>query len=338
MHNYAYSRKEATGLAVMAPQIPARWPVLYGRDVLRLNDFSADELTRLVDLARTLKQLRQLPVSFEPLRGRTLATVFEKPSTRTRVSFAVGMQQLGGQVLELAPATLQLARGESLEDTARVLSRYVDAVMVRTGPQERLEILAEHATIPIINGLSDAFHPCQLLADLLTLAEHFGTLNGLVVSYVGDGSNMAASWMEAAAILGLGLRLAVPPGYEPPEPLMAWASAAAAAAGGGVSLTHDPREAVLGADVVYTDVWVSMGQEEMAAQRQRDFAPYQVNRLLMQQAGSDTLFMHCLPAHRGQEVTADVIDGPQSVVWEEAENRLHAQKALLLSVMAEPSP
>jgi ornithine carbamoyltransferase len=219
-----------------------------------------------------------------------------------------------------------------------VLSRYVDAVMVRTGPQERLEILAEHATIPIINGLSDAFHPCQLLADLLTLAEHFGTLNGLVVSYVGDGSNMAASWMEAAAILGLGLRLAVPPGYEPPEPLMAWASAAAAAAGGGVSLTHDPREAVLGADVVYTDVWVSMGQEEMAAQRQRDFAPYQVNRLLMQQAGSDTLFMHCLPAHRGQEVTADVIDGPQSVVWEEAENRLHAQKALLLSVMAEPSP
>jgi ornithine carbamoyltransferase len=320
----------------MTPSVPARWPVLRGRDVLRLNDFSPDELRSLVDLARTIKQLRQLPLSFEPLKGRTLALLFEKPSTRTRVSFSVGMQQLGGQVLELSPATLQLARGETLEDTAAVLSRYVDALMVRTGPQERLERLAEHATIPVINGLSDAFHPCQLLADLLTLAERFGTLSGLVVAYVGDGSNMAASWLEAAALLGLGLRLAVPPGYEPPPDLVEWAAKQAEATGGGVTLTHDPVEAVLGADVVYTDVWVSMGQEAEAERRLRDFAPYQVNRLLMQQAGPDTLFMHCLPAHRGQEVTADVIDGPQSVVWDEAENRLHAQKALLLSILAEP--
>jgi ornithine carbamoyltransferase len=288
----------------------------------------------LVRLARELKQMRRLKVPFEPLRGLSLAMIFEKPSTRTRVSFAVAIQQLGASPLELNPSTLQLARGETLEDTGRVLARYVDAIILRTGPQKTLEDLAEAASCPVINALSDQFHPCQTLADLLTLFEHFGRMQGLSVAYVGDGSNMANAWLEAAALLGIGLRIATPPGYEPDAALVRWASAEAEHHGGNVFLTHDPREAVAGADAVYTDVWVSMGQEQEAAARLEAFQGYQVNRLLMQVAGADAIFMHCLPAHRGQEVTADVLDGPRSVVFDQAENRLHAEKALLVSLLA----
>ncbi|MCL8206675.1 MAG: ornithine carbamoyltransferase [Actinomycetia bacterium] len=321
-------------MAVAPTPMPPEWPALYGRDCLRLADFDAADVLGLVRLGRELKQLHQLRVPFEPLRGATLAMIFEKPSTRTRVSFAVGMQQLGGQALELSPSMLQLSRGETLEDTARVLSRYVNAIMVRTGPQANLEALAAAAAVPVINGLSDAFHPCQTLADLLTLYERFGYLRGLAVAYIGDGGNMAASWLEAAALLGMGLRVATPPGYEPDPDLVAWAKQQAELSGAGIHLTHDPHEAVAGADVVYTDVWVSMGQEAEAAARRQAFAPYQVNRLLMQIAGPNAIFMHCLPAHRGEEVTDEVLDGPQSCVWDQAENRLHAQKALLLSLLA----
>ena len=278
--------------------------------------------------------MSRLKVPFEPLRGSTLAMIFEKPSTRTRVSFAVAIQQLGGQPLELHPETLQLARGETIEDTGRILSRYVDAIMLRCGPQTQLQMLADAASIPVINGLSDDFHPCQTLADLLTLLEHFGHLQGLTVAYVGDGSNMAAAWLEAAALLGLGLRIACPEGYEPDPGLTTWAKEEATLAGGGVFVTHDAREAVAGADAVYTDVWVSMGQEQEEESRLEAFRDFQVNRLLMQVAGPDAVFLHCLPAHRGQEVTGEVIDGPRSLVWDEAENRLHAEKALLVSLLA----
>jgi ornithine carbamoyltransferase len=299
-----------------------------------LGEFEPADVLGLVRLGRELKQLQQLKVPFEPLRGSTLAMIFEKPSTRTRVSFAVGIQQLGGQPLELAPSSLQLSRGETLEDTARVLSRYVDAIMLRTGPQSNLEALANAATVPVINGLSDKFHPCQALADLLTLYERFGNLRGLAVAYVGDGGNMASAWLEAAAMLGMGLRVATPPGFDPDPDIVTWAREQAALSGAGLHLTHDPREAVAGADVVYTDVWVSMGQENEAAARQQAFLPYQVNRVLMQVAGDNALFMHCLPAHRGDEVTDDVLDGPNSIVWDQAENRLHAQKALLVGLLA----
>jgi ornithine carbamoyltransferase len=314
--------------------LPPAWPDLTGRDFLRLADVTGDEVMGMVRLARELKQMSRLKVPFEPLRGSTLAMIFEKPSTRTRVSFAVAIQQLGAQPLELNPTTLQLARGETLEDTGRILSRYVDAIILRTGPQKVLEDLADAATCPVINGLSDQFHPCQTLADLLTLFEHYGHVKGLTVAYVGDGSNMAAAWLEAAALLGMGLRIATPPGYEPDPDLTAWAAREAELHGGHVYVTHDPREAVAGADAVYTDVWVSMGQEAEAEARLKAFQDYQVNRLLMQVAGNDAIFMHCLPAHRGQEVTGDVLDGPRSVVWEEAENRLHAEKALLVSLLA----
>ncbi|MGC8486963.1 MAG: ornithine carbamoyltransferase [Clostridia bacterium] len=319
-------------LAPLSP--PPEWPALTGADCLRLADFTESDLSQLVRLGRELKQLHALKVPFEPLRGTTLAMIFDKPSTRTRVSFAVGIQQLGGQPLELSPGTLQLSRGETLEDTGRVLSRYVDGIMMRTGPQEKLEALAEAAAIPVINGLSDRFHPCQLLADLLTLYERFGTLRGLAVAYVGDGGNMAHSWLEAAALLGMGIRVASPPGYEPDAALVEWARITATRSGGSVHVTHDPREAVAGADAVYTDVWISMGQEAEAEARRRAFTGFQVNRLLMQVAGPQAVFLHCLPAHRGEEVSGDVLDGPASLVWDQAENRLHAQKALLVSLLA----
>jgi ornithine carbamoyltransferase len=288
----------------------------------------------LVRLARELKQMSRLAGPFEPLRGSSLALIFEKPSTRTRVSFAVAIQQLGGLPLELNPGALQLSRGETVEDTGRILSRYVDGIILRTGAHGTLEDLAAASTVPVVNGLSDSYHPCQTLADLLTLFERFGYVRGLAVAYVGDGSNMAAAWLEAAALLGIGLRIATPAGYAPDPALVAWASERARARGGGVHITTDPAEAVAGADAVYTDVWVSMGQEAEAADRLAAFRPYQVNRLLMEMAGADAIFMHCLPAHRGQEVTADVLDGPRSVVWDQAENRLHTEKALLVSLLA----
>ncbi len=314
-----------------APVLPAK-PHLVGRDFLRLADVTAREVLQLVHLAHQMKQ-RRWASRLDPLAGMTVALIFEKPSTRTRVSFAVAVQQLGGLPLELSSQTLQLSRSETLADTGRVLSRYVDAIVLRTGAQAVLEELADAASVPVVNALSDQYHPCQALADLLTLAEHFGEVAGLPVAYVGDGSNMAAAWLEAAALVGLDLRLATPAGYAPDAALAEWASAAARSQGGRVTLTTDPTAAVAGVRAVYTDVWVSMGQEADAAARRAAFEGFQVTPALMEGAAPDAIFMHCLPAHRGEEVSAAVLDGPRSVVWDQAENRLHTEKALLASLL-----
>jgi ornithine carbamoyltransferase len=267
-----------------------------------------------------------------PLRGKTLGMIFRKHSTRTRISFEVGMLQLGGHALFLSASDTHLGRGahgESLADTARVLSLYLDAVMLRTFEQSEVEELAEYASVPVINGLTDRVHPCQLIADLLTLREEFGSdLSALRVAWVGDGNNMANSWINAAGLLGFELCLAVPVGYDPNPEILA-----AAQATSQVTLVRDPREAVRGAHAVCTDTWTSMGQEDDSADRLRVFAPYQVSEQLMAEASPEAVFLHCLPAHRGEEVTTEVMDGRRSRVFEEAENRLHAQKALLLNVM-----
>ena len=290
------------------------------RHFLRLSDFSAADLRRLLARAAALK-LQRTP-EHRPLAGRTLAMLFAKSSTRTRVSFEVAMDQLGGHALFLSPRDIQLGRGEPLADTARVLSSMCDGIMVRNDSQADQEEIARHSRKPVINGLSDRHHPCQLLADLQTWMERRGDIAGRTVAWIGDGNNVCNSWIEAAQRLGFTLRVACPEGYEPDAALLGAAAAHAV-------LLRDPRAAAERADLVVTDVWASMGQEEDGARRHRALASYQVNAGLMRLAAPDALFMHCLPAHRGEEVTADVIDGPQSAVWDEAENRLHAQKALL---------
>lgn len=298
------------------------------RHFLSVLDLSRDELLGLLARASALKEGRE--GRDRPLVGRTLAMIFRKSSTRTRVSFEVGMHQLGGHGVFLADRDSQMGRGEPISDTARVLSGYVDAVMIRTFEQREVEELAEHARIPVINGLTDLLHPCQLLADLMTAREEFGgDLSDLRVAWIGDGNNMANSWLNAASLLGFELRLAVPEGYEPSPEILERARGRTS-----VLVTRDPREATEGAHVVTTDVWASMGQEEEAAGRIEVFRPYQVNGELMGGADPGAIFLHCLPAHRGEEVTAEVIDGPRSRVFEEAENRLHAQKALLLELLA----
>ncbi len=259
-----------------------------------------------------------------PLAGKVLAMIFEKPSTRTRVSFDVGMRQLGGQTLFMSEADSQLGRGETIADTARVLSRYVDAIMIRTDKAEKLEELAAHATIPVINGLTDRTHPCQLMADVMTFEEHRGPIRGRTVAWVGDGNNVAATWIQAAAQFDFSLRVGFPDQLPPAPDIVDWAKRS----GGDIALTSDPEAAVKDADCVVADTWVSMG-DKGAENRHNMLQPYQVNRRLMALAKPDAVFMHCLPAHRGEEVTAEVIDGPQSVVWDEAENRLHAQKGIL---------
>ena len=258
------------------------------------------------------------------LAGKVLALIFEKPSTRTRVSFDVAMRQLGGQTLFLSEGDSQLGRGETIADTARVLSRYVDAIMIRTDAPEKLEALADNASIPVINGLTDRTHPCQLMADVMTFEEHRGPIRGRTVAWVGDGNNVAASWIQAAAQFDFALRLGCPPELEPARDIISWARKK----GADISLTADAEEAVKDVDCIVTDTWVSMGDAE-AENRHNMLQPYQVDKALMALAKPDAIFMHCLPAHRGEEVTADVIDGPQSVVWDEAENRLHAQKGIL---------
>ncbi len=292
------------------------------RHFLTLRDLSTDELHALIKRAIELKRMRREGVPHEPLRGRVLGMIFEKSSTRTRVSFEAGMAQLGGSALFLSPRDTQLGRGEPIEDTARVLSRMVDVVMIRTFGHDILERFAAVSTVPVINGLSDSFHPCQLLADIQTFVEHRGAIRGRTVAWIGDGNNMCNSYIEAAECFDFQLRIACPEGYEPDADLLA-------RAGDRVLLTRDPREAARGADLVVTDVWASMGQEEEQHRRQQAFAGYCVDQIIMAEAAQDAIFMHCLPAHRGEEVSAEVIDGPQSVVWDEAENRLHAQKALL---------
>jgi ornithine carbamoyltransferase len=295
------------------------------RDFLAIPDFSREELDALFDLA---ERMRRSDYAKKPLAGKTLAMIFMKSSTRTRVSFEVGTFQLGGHALFLSPRDVQLGRGEPIADTARVLSRYVDGIMIRTFAHADVEELARHATVPVINGLTDLLHPCQVLADVLTIRQHLGGYEGRRVAWVGDGNNMANSWINAAYRLGFELRLACPDGHNPDPAILERARAHA-----DVRLLRDPREAVEGAHVVNTDVWASMGQEEEQKERERAFAGYTVDEALMKRAASDAIFLHCLPAHRGEEVTSGVIDGPQSRVWDEAENRLHVQKAIMAVLM-----
>lgn len=296
------------------------------RDFLSVADLGRDELGRLMELADRLKRggYRETP-----LAGRTLAMIFAKSSTRTRVSFEVGAYQLGGHALFLSSRDIQLGRGEPIGDTARVLSRYVDGIVIRTFAHADVEALAQHATVPVINGLTDLSHPCQVLADLFTVRESLGTWEGKTVAWVGDGNNMANSWLEAAEVLGFELRLACPEGFEPSREKFERAAAKAC-----VKVTEVPEEAVEGAHVVNTDVWASMGQESEAEARRNAFKGYTVDAELMRLADPKAVFLHCLPAHRGEEVSADVIEGPQSRVWDEAENRLHVQKALLVTLMS----
>ncbi|MBP7711381.1 MAG: ornithine carbamoyltransferase [Gammaproteobacteria bacterium] len=292
------------------------------RHFLTLLDLTSEEIVALIDRATELKARLRDGVIDEPLKNRTLALVFEKSSTRTRVSFEAAMVQFGGATLFLSPRDTQLGRGEPIEDTARVLSRMVDAVAIRTFEHEKIERFAAYSGVPVINALTDRHHPCQLLADMQTFFEHRGSIAGRTVAWIGDGNNMCHSYIDAARQLEFRLRVASPEGYEPDPQLVA-------AGSGWVEVMRDPREAVAGAHLVATDVWASMGQESEQTQRIERFSAYQVNRDLMRLAAPDALFMHCLPAHRGEEVTEDVLLGPQSVVWDEAENRLHAQKALL---------
>ena len=293
------------------------------RHFLDLRDFDGDTLRHMLAASSMWKRGGPGP-GLRPLAGRTLAMVFEKPSTRTRVSFELAMKQMGGDVINLTAAELQLGRGETVADTARVLSRYVDAIMLRTDNAARLHEMAEHATVPVINGLTNMSHPCQLMADVMTFEEHRGTIANQVVAWVGDGNNVAISWIEAAVRFGFTLRIATPELRRPPQRIIDWARAQ----GARIELTDDPEAAVSGARCVVTDAWVSMA-DDPKENRHNLLAPYQVNQHLMDAAATDAIFMHCLPAHRGEEVTAEVIDGPQSVVFDGAENRLHAQKGIL---------
>jgi len=328
-----------TAPTMNAPTVNAPTPGV--RHFLRLTDLSREELLDLLELAAALKSGRVGRDS--PLARTTLALIFRKSSTRTRVSFEAGISQLGGHGIFLSDRDSQWGRGEPIPDTARVLSSYVDAIMVRTFSHTEVEEMAAHSSVPVINGLTDLFHPCQLLADLQTITESFdlATLGweALKVAWIGDGNNMANSWLNAALLLGFELRLAVPEGFDPDPATLALAEGQAQAreagerGGGRIVLTRDPAEAVEGVHVVTTDVWASMGQEEEAASRMEAFRPFQVNQALLARVLPEAIFLHCLPAHRGEEVTGEVIDGPRSRVFQEAENRLHAQKALLLRLL-----
>jgi ornithine carbamoyltransferase len=295
------------------------------RHLLAIPDFTKEELDRLFDLAEAM---RTGAYTKKPLAGKSLAMIFTKSSTRTRVSFEVGASQLGGHALFLSSRDVQLGRGEPIPDTARVLSRYVDGIMIRTYAHEDVEVLAQYSRVPVINGLTDLLHPCQVLADLLTVRQQLGTYEGKKVAWIGDGNNMANSWINAAYRLGFELALACPEGYDPDPEILARAQR-----GGNVTLVRDPNEAAAGAHVVNTDVWASMGQEQEQEKREQAFAGFTVNGAVMKRATREAIFLHCLPAHRGEEVTTDVIDGPQSYVWDEAENRLHVQKAVMAALI-----
>jgi ornithine carbamoyltransferase len=300
------------------------------KDFLSVYDLTRRDFDRIFSHAANLKAMLKDGIIYQPLAGKTLGMIFDKSSTRTRLSFEAGMYQLGGLAIYLNSRDTQLGRGETIADTARIVSRYLDAVMIRTFAQESVEEFARHATIPIINGLTDLMHPCQIVSDLFTIVERKGTYEGLKIAYVGDGNNMANSWIDAAAKLPLKLTLACPKGYDPDARILERGRTKAPK---GVSLFRDPVQAVKNADVVYTDVWASMGQEAEQETRAKVFEGYQVNRKLMQHAKPDAIVMHCLPAHRGEEISAEVLDGPRSVVWDEAENRLHVQKAILEILM-----
>jgi ornithine carbamoyltransferase len=298
------------------------------RNYLSVDELTSAELAEIFDLASRIKED---PASYaDRLEGRSIALVFEKPSTRTRVSFEVGVAQLGAHPLVISSSELQLGRGETIEDTGRVLSRYVDAIVLRTFEQERLEVLASASSVPVVNSLSDFEHPCQALADLLTVRERLGGPAGRTLAYLGDGNNVAHSLLLAGAKAGMHVRIATPPGFEPIPQVVNRAGEIAAGTGGTVEVLHDPGEAAANADVLYTDAWASMGQEAEAAERELVFRSYQIDEKLVASASADVIVLHCLPAHRGMEITDEVIDGPRSAVWDQAENRLHTQKALLL--------
>ncbi len=298
------------------------------KHLLKLADLSREEILSILNLADQLKYERKHGIFKEYLKGKKLGMIFQKSSTRTRVSFEVGMYELGGNALFLSNRDLQIGRGEPVQDTARVLSRYLDAIMIRTFAQQEVEDLARYGSIPIINGLTDYCHPCQVLADLMTIRERKGTFKGLKMCFVGDGNNMANSLMVGAIKTGMSFAIACPEGYEPDADLMAWAKE-----NGSFTMTRDVKAAAADADVVYTDVWASMGQEEEKAKREKAFAGYQVNAETMAVAKPDAMVLHCLPAHRGEEITADVFEAHADEIFEEAENRLHAQKAVLCKVM-----
>jgi ornithine carbamoyltransferase len=300
------------------------------KDFLSVYDLTRKDFDRIFSHAATLKAMLKDGIIYQPLAGRTLGMIFDKSSTRTRLSFEAGMYQLGGLAIYLNSRDTQLGRGETIADTARIVSRYLDAVMIRTFAQESVEEFARHADIPVINGLTDLMHPCQIVSDLFTIVEKKGTYEGLKIAYVGDGNNVANSWIDAAAKLPFKLALACPKGYDPDARILERGKKKAPR---GVSLYRDPVQAVKNADVIYTDVWASMGQEAEQEARAKVFEGYQVNRKLMQHARPDAIVMHCLPAHRGEEISAEVLDGPRSVVWDEAENRLHVQKAILEILM-----
>ncbi len=297
----------------------------------------ADDLSAILDEARTLKNWLRAGEVYEPLKAKTLAMIFEKPSTRTRISFDVGISQLGGTALFLNTRDLQLDRGETLEDTARVLSRYVDAILYRAYRHEDMVRLARAATVPVISGLDDLEHPCQIISDIFTIREAKNRLQGLRLAYVGDGNNVCNSLLLGCPLVGISMAAACPRGYEPDDGVLKQARQIALKRGATIELMKDPKEAARGADIVYTDVWVSMGMEEEKEERERAFAPYQVNSELLAVAGKEALVMHCLPAHRGKEITDEVIDGKRSLVWDQAENRLHIQKALLVWLLGAAS-
>lgn len=308
-------------------------PGLRGRDLLSVSDLSPEELWGILRLAKTVKAERNAEKWRGALSGRSLAMLFMKPSTRTRVSFDLAISELGGHPLSLSAAETQMSRGETASDTARVLSRYVSAIVARVTSHEILTELAEHASVPVINGLSDLEHPCQAISDVFTIWEKFGNLEGVNVVYLGDGNNVANSLLLASAMVGANITIATPEGLEPSGAVLEDARKLAVDSGSTVGLSTDPMKAVREADVIYTDVWVSMGDESAAEEKKRMLAPFQVNGRLMRAASKGALFMHCLPAHRGEEVTDDVMDGEQSVVFQQAENRLHTQKAILLSLL-----
>lgn len=304
------------------------------KHLLSLNDLTSEEVHDLLKLAIKLKKQNQEGIQHHILKGKTLGMIFSKSSTRTRVSFEVGMYQLGGYSLFLSSNDIQLGRGESIYDTANVLSRYLDGIMIRTYKQSDVDDLAKYGDIPIINGLTDDMHPCQILADLQTIYEQKGKLEGLKLAYIGDGNNVAHSLLHGCAKTGMNIAIASPKGYECDSRYVDEAKAAAKSRGSEILLTQDPEEAIAGADAVYSDTWISMGQEDQKAEKLKIFMPYQVNSKLFSKANEDAIFLHCLPAYRGYEVTEEIIDGPQSVIFDEAENRLHAQKAVLATLLA----
>jgi len=307
---------------------------LKGKDLLSIHDLSNAEINEILDLAKDLKAKQKAGIEHQLLKGQTLGMIFQKASTRTRVSFEVGMWQLGGMALFLSSKDLQIGRGEPIKDTARVLSRYVDGIMIRTFSHEDVKELAQYSDVPVINALTDLMHPCQALADILTIAEHKGSLKGLKLAYIGDGNNMVNSLMHACAKVGMHISVAVPKGYEPDEAMVAEARADAAETGSIITICTDPLEAAQDADALYTDVWASMGQEGEQLARQEAFIGYQINNATLQAAKKDAIVLHCLPAHRGEEITDEVMEGPQSAVFDEAENRLHVQKAIMALLMA----